>query len=1752
MSRRSSIPRQGAKNRRARLRLESLEERALPSTVSWISSTSGAWTTAADWSTGAVPGAGDDVVINQPAGVTVTLAASTSVHSLSLTGATLNVTGGTLAVAADSSNAGSLQVQPGAHVTFAGNYVQSAAGSLTLPAAGLSTGVGTNLLGNTGLESPSMGTTAPSGWASWGTSYLSTQYAHTGAQSLQEYGPNSGVLESFAVTPGVSYTGTVYDMTPANNKLTGPEGGFLQVIFYDAGGNRISPYSPPNSVNVLSATSASGGPIAGSVGNQGWNFFSTTAVAPSNAATADFILGTGAYTGQSGTAGGAVFWDDPQFGVTSNGSVGTNLLTNTGFESPSLATTAPSGWASWGTSYLSTQYAHTGGQSLQAYGPNSGVLESFAVTPGVSYTGTVYAMTPATNKLTGPEGAFLQVMFFDAAGNRISPYSPPNSITVLTASSASGGPIAGSVGNQGWNSFSTTVVAPANAATVDFVLETGAYTGQSGTAGGAVFWDDPQFGPTAANAASVNAAGMTNNGTITIGAGDTVGVSGAFTQTGSGTLAVQLGGPPASGLYGTLSAGAATLGGALQANLVNGYSPTLGDGFKAVTYASVTGTFATYQLPSGTGYSFAAAVNPTYVGVGAVPAQPATTVNAGTVVGPVAPNLVGVNLAWWDDKLTTAETQQMVQAAGLTAFRFPGGSSSDDYHFNVAGNFGDSAANTIPQFVQFIEGVSGTGLVTLDYGSGSPQEAAAELAYLEGSPTDTTAIGTGLEWNDGTNQWQSVNWQTVGYWAGLRAAAPLTKDDGYNFLRLGHPAPFSEIKDWEVGNEEYGSWEIDHHGTPGPGGVSTGAQHDPATYAAFAHTFATFAAEIDPAISIGIDSADPTGASDNNWTKNVLTQGHALGFVPGFISDHNYVGAPGQESDSTLLLSTVSNPSSILDWSTRAADYQSLLQATVGSQATGVQVMATEFNSVYSNPGKQSTSLVNGLFIADSVGSLLDSGYTGGYVWDLRNGWDTGENNSPNLYGWRQGGDYGLLGDPNTSAPPATGPYVPYPSYFAEQLASKIVQAGGQVVSAAGNFQDLTAYAVLEANGHLELLVINKDPDASLSEQFNLQGFTPNSQAQVWQYGEAQDYAQSQTADGSAALAHFTTTVALGGGGFSYTFPAYSMTVLDLTPATVPTATLTGPGDGYHGVDGQTRTFTVGATDSSASAQQAGFTYTINWGDGTAQSPDVQTIPATAGNGSGLSVGHVFPSAGTFTVSLTATDVNGNSSVPVTLPVTILAVEQQGSTLAVGGGSGDDAYTFIPGATSGTITVALNGTSLGTFSTTLVQVYGGAGTNTVSVSAAPGAHAFTITSSSVSARGVSISGGGIAGWTVNGTGTGNTFAVSGSGLAATLNGGAGKDTFTIAAGVVFDGTIHGSGSGTLVNQSSPGSNNSWVLTGANAGTINGAPFTGIANLTGGKGNDTFALQPGASLSGRVTGNGGSDSLDWSGYGSAVTVNLASKTATAVGGFSTIAHLVGSGAATTLIGPNSAETWAITGADAGKVGTYTFTSFANLVGGTGVQVFRLSPAGSVASINGGGPGDWLDYSLFTAAVAVDLTRGSATGVGGGAAGSVTNIANVRGGKGNDTLTGGGGNILVGGGGANILTDASSGTAAGGRSLLIGGSGPSTLTAGSAGDILIGGTTSYDTNNAALAALLAEWQSADDYTTRFNRLEGLQSGGLNGSYHLIWGTTVKDNKSPDTLVGSTAGLDWFFAQLSGTSADVIDNLNEPGPEHVDNTL
>ena len=146
-----------------------------------------------------------------------------------------------------------------------------------------------------------------------------------------------------------------------------------------------------------------------------------------------------------------------------------------------------------------------------------------------------------------------------------------------------------------------------------------------------------------------------------------------------------------------------------------------------------------------------------------------------------------------------------------------------------------------------------------------------------------------------------------------------------------------------------------------------------------------------------------------------------------------------------------------------------------------------------------------------------------------------------------------------------------------------------------------------------------------------------------------------------------------------------------------------------------------------------------------------------------------------------------------------------------------------------------------------------------------------------------------------------------------------------------------------------------------------------------------------------------------------------------------------------------------------------------------------------------------------------------------AGDITTKAIMDGGAGNDLLEGGAGpNVLLGAEGADRLIGGK------GRDLLIGGLGADQLEGKDGDDILIGGRTIFDIDDdhvaagfdAALSAILAEWNSTRAYATRVANLRGTGSGTrLNGSYYLQNAVTVLDDSVADILTGS-ASQDWFF--------------------------
>jgi hypothetical protein len=356
----------------------------------------------------------------------------------------------------------------------------------------------------------------------------------------------------------------------------------------------------------------------------------------------------------------------------------------------------------------------------------------------------------------------------------------------------------------------------------------------------------------------------------------------------------------------------------------------------------------------------------------------------------------------------------------------------------------------------------------------------------------------------------------------------------------------------------------------------------------------------------------------------------------------------------------------------------------------------------------------------------------------------------------------------------------------------------------------------------------------------------------------------------------------------------------------------------------------------------------------------------------------------------------------------------------------------------------------------------------------------------------------------------------------------------------------GAGNNTLIGPDQP---TTWIVNAYNSGKMGSTVgFHNFQNLVGGAGNDIFQFTPTGNLAGTVDGGGGTTNrLDYSGNGGTpVTVNLQTAAAPRIkggnpGGFSHIQFLRGGPSPNNILtGRNTTNLWVITGPNIGQVNGFAFVGMQNLVGGTGIDTFRFTPAGSVASIRAGGNlGDWLDYSPFPVnqPVSVNLATGSATGVAGAAPGAVHGIQNVRGGAGIDNLTGNAlGNILIGGSSSDMIAAGS------GRSVIIGGGGGDVIAGGSGDDILISGTTTFDNNFAALASILAEWQRTDKtYSQRISDLRG--GNGLNGANKLVWGSTVLDDNNADTLVGG-AGLDWFFAnQGPGGLVDTIRNFRTP---------
>ena len=127
--------------------------------------------------------------------------------------------------------------------------------------------------------------------------------------------------------------------------------------------------------------------------------------------------------------------------------------------------------------------------------------------------------------------------------------------------------------------------------------------------------------------------------------------------------------------------------------------------------------------------------------------------------------------------------------------------------------------------------------------------------------------------------------------------------------------------------------------------------------------------------------------------------------------------------------------------------------------------------------------------------------------------------------------------------------------------------------------------------------------------------------------------------------------------------------------------------------------------------------------------------------------------------------------------------------------------------------------------------------------------------------------------------------------------------------------IGGIGSDSLQGSESA---STWTVTGAGEGSISGAEalvFSEMESFIGGTAADLFVFEDGASIAGDLT-DLGDGTLDYSDFSSAVTVDLASETASAIGGtLSGVESFIGTAQTDTIVGPDQDVVWNVTAPDA---------------------------------------------------------------------------------------------------------------------------------------------------------------------------------------------------------------------------------------------
>jgi hypothetical protein len=535
------------------------------------------------------------------------------------------------------------------------------------------------------------------------------------------------------------------------------------------------------------------------------------------------------------------------------------------------------------------------------------------------------------------------------------------------------------------------------------------------------------------------------------------------------------------------------------------------------------------------------------------PSQGSASATLGGTLDPL-----GVNTASWDTDFTDPAIASYLTNANVGLVRYPGGSYADDYNWQTNKHGTDTDPVDFADYSRQVDAITGgQKFVTVNYGSDTADSAGAWAKQAAATSGQSTSL-------------------------------------------------------WEIGNEEYGSWETDNH---------AGA-HTAASYASNATAYEKAIKSADPKAQVCYDYAmDGTLAPGSgvdgfqNWNDTFLKANAA---TTDCADVHWYPvnGTPDETPQS--IMETIDNIPAA------AAEVKSTLQSddpddyfVVGE--TNISQTANEWNE----------EPVGALFAASNTLEWLANGAQSVDWWDVHN------------YG-SQDADFGMFSSGSNDEPAVNTPYAPYYGYaLASKLAVKGAKVGTLPISTAGVY---SYYSQLPSGGYAVLLA-NADPSKAATVSTSSIGVSGSATTSTW--SGASPTITSGTLSGSSVSVPAQGIVVVSTGSGTPPTTGGTTSGGTTTGGTTTGGTTTGgTTTGGTTTSGTTGTTTSGTTGSTTGSTTSGTTTSGTTTSGTTGSTTSGTTTTggttTSGSTSGSTTGST--TSGTTTSGTTGSTTSGTTS----------------------------------------------------------------------------------------------------------------------------------------------------------------------------------------------------------------------------------------------------------------------------------------------------------------------------------------------------------------------------------------------------------------------------------------------------------------------------------------------------------------------------